>query len=182
MKRPRDRKALEKNVLRVFERSSRTISPSPEAWHRSGDLLSEMANQEGLEIARVPQGVRERHPARAVMPRVGLRARDGERSRLFSHPPVHLIRVHEALAGLRPQTRESGLVPSREARHDGPRRGDCQTGRMADAAKPEPARPRGDAVPHPEPPLRRPVRPASVPRTIRIRIDSDRHGQRRPDA
>ena len=53
VKRPRDRKALEKNVLRVFERSSRTISPSPEAWHRSGDLLSDMANQEGLEIARV---------------------------------------------------------------------------------------------------------------------------------
>jgi predicted nucleic acid-binding protein len=48
-----DRKALERNVLRVFERAGRTITPSPDAWHRSGDLLSEMATQEGLEIAGV---------------------------------------------------------------------------------------------------------------------------------
>jgi predicted nucleic acid-binding protein len=48
-----DRKALERNVLKVFERASRTIAPSPDAWQRSGDLLSEMAKQEGLEIARV---------------------------------------------------------------------------------------------------------------------------------
>ena len=53
MKQPRDRKALERNVLRVFERASRTITPSTDAWHRSGDLLSEMAKQDGLEIARV---------------------------------------------------------------------------------------------------------------------------------
>jgi predicted nucleic acid-binding protein len=53
VKRPGDRKALEKNVLRVFERARRTITPSPDAWHRSGDLLSDMAKQEGLEIARV---------------------------------------------------------------------------------------------------------------------------------
>ena len=50
---PRDRKALEKNVLRVFERANRTISPSSDAWHRSGDLLAEMAREEGFEIARV---------------------------------------------------------------------------------------------------------------------------------
>ena len=49
----RDRKALERNVLRVFERASRTIIPSAGAWHRSGDLLSEMAKEEGLEIARL---------------------------------------------------------------------------------------------------------------------------------
>ena len=53
IKQPRDRKALERNVLRVFERASRTITPSTDAWHRSGDLLSEMAKQDGLEIARV---------------------------------------------------------------------------------------------------------------------------------
>jgi predicted nucleic acid-binding protein len=53
VKRPGDRKALEKNVLRVFERAGRTITPSPDAWHRSGDLLSAMATTEGLEIARV---------------------------------------------------------------------------------------------------------------------------------
>jgi predicted nucleic acid-binding protein len=50
---PSHRKALERNVLRVFERASRTITPSTDAWHRSGDLLAAMATQEGLEIARV---------------------------------------------------------------------------------------------------------------------------------
>lgn len=50
---PSDRKALERNVLRVFERAGRTITPSRAAWHRSGDLFSEMARKEGLEVARV---------------------------------------------------------------------------------------------------------------------------------
>ena len=53
VKQPSDRKALERNVIKIFERASRTITPSPDAWHRSGDLLAEMAQQEGLEIARV---------------------------------------------------------------------------------------------------------------------------------
>ena len=53
VRQPGDRRALERNVLRVFERAGRTITPSPDAWHRSGDLLSDMAKQEGLEIARV---------------------------------------------------------------------------------------------------------------------------------
>jgi predicted nucleic acid-binding protein len=53
VKRPGDRKALERHVFRVFERAGRTITPSPDAWHRSGDLLSDMAKQEGLETARV---------------------------------------------------------------------------------------------------------------------------------
>ena len=53
MRRERDRKALERNVLSVFERSGRAFAPSASAWHRSGDLLSDMARKEGLEIARV---------------------------------------------------------------------------------------------------------------------------------
>ena len=53
VKRPQDRKALERNVLRIFTRAGRTITPSADAWHRSGDLLAEMARQEGLEVARV---------------------------------------------------------------------------------------------------------------------------------
>jgi predicted nucleic acid-binding protein len=53
IRQPGDRKALERNVLRVFERAGRTITPSPAAWHRSGDVLSDMVKQEGLEIARV---------------------------------------------------------------------------------------------------------------------------------
>ena len=53
VKRPTDRKALERNVLRIYERAGRTITPSADAWHRSGDLLAEMARQQGLEIAGV---------------------------------------------------------------------------------------------------------------------------------
>lgn len=53
IRRPRDRKALERNVLAVFERANRTITPSVTAWHRSGDLLAEMARKEGLEVARI---------------------------------------------------------------------------------------------------------------------------------
>jgi predicted nucleic acid-binding protein len=53
VQRPQDRKALERNVLKVFQRANRTITPSADAWHRSGDLLAEMARQEGLETARV---------------------------------------------------------------------------------------------------------------------------------
>jgi predicted nucleic acid-binding protein len=53
VRRPRDGKALERNVLQVFERASRTITPSANAWHRSGDLLAKMAKQQGLEVARV---------------------------------------------------------------------------------------------------------------------------------
>lgn len=53
VRRERDRKALDRNVLSVFERSDRTFAPSASAWHRSGDLLSEMARTEGLEIGRV---------------------------------------------------------------------------------------------------------------------------------
>ena len=53
VQRPQDRKALERNVLKVFQRANRTITPSAEAWHRSGDLIAEMARQEGLETVRV---------------------------------------------------------------------------------------------------------------------------------
>jgi predicted nucleic acid-binding protein len=53
VRRKRDRKALERNVLSVFERSGRTFAPSASAWHRSGDLLSDLTRKEGLEIGRV---------------------------------------------------------------------------------------------------------------------------------
>lgn len=53
IRRPQDRKALDKHVLQLFERANRTIVPSLNAWHRSGDLLAEMARREGLEIARM---------------------------------------------------------------------------------------------------------------------------------
>jgi predicted nucleic acid-binding protein len=57
VKRVQDRRALERNVLHVFERAGRTISPSANAWHRSGDLLSDMARKEGLEIGRVSKSL-----------------------------------------------------------------------------------------------------------------------------
>ena len=53
IRRARDRKALERHVLDIFERANRTITPSRAAWHKSGDLLAEMARKEGLDIARV---------------------------------------------------------------------------------------------------------------------------------
>lgn len=53
IQRPQDRRALEEHVLSVFARANRVIMPSADAWHRSGDVLAEMAWREGLEIARV---------------------------------------------------------------------------------------------------------------------------------
>jgi len=53
VQRSQDRKALERNVVKVFQRANRIITPSADAWHRSGDVLAEMARQEGLEIPRV---------------------------------------------------------------------------------------------------------------------------------
>jgi predicted nucleic acid-binding protein len=53
VKRTQDRKALERNLLDVFERSGRMFAPSGGAWHRSGDLLFDMARKEGLDIGRV---------------------------------------------------------------------------------------------------------------------------------
>ena len=53
VRRARDRKALERHVLTVFERAGRTITPSADAWHRSGNLLADMASRDGLEVPRV---------------------------------------------------------------------------------------------------------------------------------
>jgi predicted nucleic acid-binding protein len=53
IRRSRDRRALEQHVLNVFKRANRTITPSADAWHQSGNLLAEMARKEGVEIARV---------------------------------------------------------------------------------------------------------------------------------
>lgn len=53
IQRPQDRKALERHVLNIFERANRTITPSADAWQRSGDVLADMARKEGLELSRV---------------------------------------------------------------------------------------------------------------------------------
>jgi predicted nucleic acid-binding protein len=53
VQRVQDRRALERHVLNVFRRANRMLTPSADAWHKSGDLLAEMARKEGLEIPRV---------------------------------------------------------------------------------------------------------------------------------
>ncbi len=53
IRRPADRRALERHVLAVFERVGRVVVPSAAVWHRSGDVLAEMARAEGLEVGRV---------------------------------------------------------------------------------------------------------------------------------
>ena len=50
---PADRKALERHVLSLYDRAGRVITPTADAWHRSGDALAAMAKQEGLELARL---------------------------------------------------------------------------------------------------------------------------------
>jgi len=52
-RRPQDRAALEEHVLGIFERTGRTITPSADAWHRSGDVLAAMARDEGLELSKL---------------------------------------------------------------------------------------------------------------------------------
>ena len=53
VKRKQDRTALEKHLLNVFERAGRVFAPSAGAWHRSGDLLADLAQQDGLELRRL---------------------------------------------------------------------------------------------------------------------------------
>lgn len=53
IQRPADRRALERHVLGVYERVGRLVTPSPSAWHRSGDVLSAMARKDGLDLSRV---------------------------------------------------------------------------------------------------------------------------------
>lgn len=52
IQRPEHRRALEQHVLEVFIRANRTITPSADAWHRSGDLLAALARHEGFETGR----------------------------------------------------------------------------------------------------------------------------------
>lgn len=53
VQRAEDRQALEREVLDVFARAHRLITPSAGTWHRSGDLIAEMARKDGLEVGRV---------------------------------------------------------------------------------------------------------------------------------
>ena len=53
VQRPKDRRALERHVLDVYKRVGRLITPSADAWKRSGNLLATLTREEGLERGRV---------------------------------------------------------------------------------------------------------------------------------
>ena len=48
-----ERRRLESSLLDVFGRNQRIITPSREAWDRSGDVLAGLAGREGREVGRV---------------------------------------------------------------------------------------------------------------------------------
>jgi predicted nucleic acid-binding protein len=52
-RRPADRRRLEHELLDVFERSGRIITPSARAWQDSGDVPATLAAREGLALGRV---------------------------------------------------------------------------------------------------------------------------------
>jgi predicted nucleic acid-binding protein len=47
------RRLLERHVLDPFVRRDRVVTPSARAWHESGDLLADIAVDEGLDVSRV---------------------------------------------------------------------------------------------------------------------------------
>jgi len=53
LRRAADRARLERELLAVFERTGRVVTPSRQAWNDSGDLLAELAARDGLEPGRV---------------------------------------------------------------------------------------------------------------------------------
>jgi predicted nucleic acid-binding protein len=53
VRRPAERARLERDLLVVFERRGRVLTPSRQVWHDSGDLLAELAAREGLEPHRI---------------------------------------------------------------------------------------------------------------------------------
>jgi predicted nucleic acid-binding protein len=96
VKRTRDRKALERNVLDVFERSGRMFALSASAWHRSGDLGH--GSKRGARDRSRVEVVRERCPIGAVVSRGGLRARDQERPGFSAYSSARVLRVRETVA------------------------------------------------------------------------------------
>jgi len=52
-RRPADRARLDRELLAVFERTGRVVTPSRAAWHTSGDVLAALAAREGREPGRV---------------------------------------------------------------------------------------------------------------------------------
>jgi predicted nucleic acid-binding protein len=49
----RDRRLLERHVLRPYRRRGRLVTPSAAAWEDSGDVLAELVHHEGLDLSRL---------------------------------------------------------------------------------------------------------------------------------
>ena len=52
-----DRQALERNVLGIYRKRRRVITPSARAWERSGEVLAELVRRQGLEIGRASKAL-----------------------------------------------------------------------------------------------------------------------------
>jgi predicted nucleic acid-binding protein len=48
-----ERRKLERHVLAPYIRTGRVLTPSAQAWHDAGDVLSELVRREGLDLGRV---------------------------------------------------------------------------------------------------------------------------------
>ena len=48
-----NRRKLERHVLDLYIRRGRMITPSARVWEESGDVLAMLAQEEGLELARI---------------------------------------------------------------------------------------------------------------------------------
>lgn len=46
---------IEESIARPLKRTRRTFAPSHTAWQRAGEVLAQMAREEGLEVGRVPK-------------------------------------------------------------------------------------------------------------------------------
>jgi predicted nucleic acid-binding protein len=48
-----DRRKLERHVLNVYARRGRVVTPSQRGWERSGAILADLVQREGLQLQRV---------------------------------------------------------------------------------------------------------------------------------
>lgn len=48
--------ALQRAVLEPFERRGRLLTPSYRAWTLAGEVLAQLASEDGLELGRMPKG------------------------------------------------------------------------------------------------------------------------------
>ncbi|MGH7427662.1 MAG: type II toxin-antitoxin system VapC family toxin [Candidatus Methylomirabilaceae bacterium] len=54
---PADRRALERNVLSVYRRRARILTPSAAVWERFGEVLAELTRKDGLDQRRMAKNL-----------------------------------------------------------------------------------------------------------------------------